>query len=281
MFWKWLCHPVMVVKIKPLGFRHKAQTHVLDLFYCEVCISRHARLLRLDINNDQQRIRRVSLEQLVDLQIRRTQLRPGVIPAYQFFAGVYFFEHVVHVLDVIVVQKPHGGIIVVFFERNWIQANASVRIRWQGRHGAGVDKWCAEPTGKAVGHANNLSIVLTQQHSHNPFCFFGAAFGDSVVVVYDGKQDKRCDGDTPRHKGQGFSRSCGHCGGLVGDGGPAGGRMSQTMPRKRMASTRKAVVMLRLAAFLALEMTRLPSKLQGCFLMGHSVQDVADWSACG
>ena len=44
-------------------------TYIFDLFYGEVGISRHTNFLRLDVDNDQKRIRSIALEKLVDFQI--------------------------------------------------------------------------------------------------------------------------------------------------------------------------------------------------------------------
>ena len=57
-------------------------TYVLDLFHREVRICGYARLLWLDIDDDQQWVWRVALEELVDLEIGRPQLGSRVVPSY-------------------------------------------------------------------------------------------------------------------------------------------------------------------------------------------------------
>lgn len=59
-----------------------ASTYVLDLLHGKVGVRGHARLLWLDIDDDQQGVWRVALEQFVDLEIRRPQLGPRVVPPY-------------------------------------------------------------------------------------------------------------------------------------------------------------------------------------------------------
>ena len=91
-------------------------TYIFDFFNGEVGIRRHAHFLRLHIYNNEEWIRCVAFKQLIDLQIRRAQLGPRMVPSYQLLAGVDFLEHVVHALDVVVVQEPYRWVFFIFFE---------------------------------------------------------------------------------------------------------------------------------------------------------------------
>src|SRR5690606_28339048 len=42
-----------------------------------------------------------------------------MIPPNKLFPGIHILEHVVHGLDKVVVQKPDGGVLVVFLEGNY------------------------------------------------------------------------------------------------------------------------------------------------------------------
>lgn len=105
-----------------------AITYIFDLFHRKVRICRHAHILRLHVYDDQQRVRRVSLEQIVDLQVACSQLRPRVIPSYQLLPRVDLLEHVVHALDIVVVKKPDGWILVVLLKRNCLRLSAACPI---------------------------------------------------------------------------------------------------------------------------------------------------------
>lgn len=88
--------------------RHPSpSTHISDLLNRKVCIRRHPHLFRLHIDNDEKRIWCVSFEQLVDSQIRSPQLRTSVVPSYQLFPRIHLLEHVVHRLDVVVIDEPY------------------------------------------------------------------------------------------------------------------------------------------------------------------------------
>lgn len=58
------------------------RTYILDLVHGEVGIGRHAGLLWLYVDDDQQGVGGVALEQLVDLEVGCAQLGAGVVPAY-------------------------------------------------------------------------------------------------------------------------------------------------------------------------------------------------------
>lgn len=166
-------------------------TYVLDLLDRKVCICGNARLLWLDVNNDEEGVWCVSLEQLVDLEIRCAQLGAGVVPSDQLLSGVDLLEHVVHALDVVVVQEPHGWVLLVLFKGNWQFVSLAGRNRTEslGLH-----------TCEAVRHADVLAIVPAQKHTdYSPL---GALEDGSVVVVDRGQQDEGSDSDVPCHKGQ-------------------------------------------------------------------------------
>lgn len=80
-----------------------SQTYIFDLLNRKVSIRRHANVSRLHIDDDQKWVWCVSLEQLVDLQIRRPQFRTRVIPSNELFPRVDLLEHIVHRFDVVVV----------------------------------------------------------------------------------------------------------------------------------------------------------------------------------
>ena len=81
-------------------------THIFDFFNGKVGVGWHSRFLWLDINDYEQRVRCVSLEQLVNLEIRGSQLRTRMVPSDQFLSRVDFLEHVIHRFHVVVIQKP-------------------------------------------------------------------------------------------------------------------------------------------------------------------------------
>lgn len=58
------------------------KAYILDLIDGKVRICGNTGLLWLDINNDQQRVRCVALEELVDLEIRSPELGSRMVPAY-------------------------------------------------------------------------------------------------------------------------------------------------------------------------------------------------------
>lgn len=78
-------------------------THVFDLLDGKVGVGRHADFLWLDIDDDEERVGRVALEELVDLEVRGAQLGASVVPADELLSRIDLFEHVVHRLDVVVI----------------------------------------------------------------------------------------------------------------------------------------------------------------------------------
>lgn len=87
---------------------------------------------------DTHRPRHEPLQTLTDIQIRRSQLRTSMVEPDRSFLGytsgnpgsgkpcsvwegqrtVHFSEHLPHALDVIQIQEPRLGILVIFLERN-------------------------------------------------------------------------------------------------------------------------------------------------------------------
>lgn len=76
---------------------------------------------------------------------------------------VDLFEHVVHALDVIVVEEPRLAVLFVLLE------------------------WDTE----RIGDVDGLDVVLSQEDADDPFC---RVAGDrSGVVVCHGQEDERVD----------------------------------------------------------------------------------------
>lgn len=74
----------------------------------------------MHVDDNEERVGRVSFEQLVDLEIACAQLGARVIPADQLLARVDLLEHIVHSLDVVVVNEPHRRVLLIFLKRNWL-----------------------------------------------------------------------------------------------------------------------------------------------------------------
>lgn len=104
------------------------KTNIFDLFHREVGICRHTSLLWLYIDDNQQWIRGIFLEELVDLQIGGPQFWSRVVPAYALLPRIDLFEHIVHRLDIVVIKEPHRRILLIFFERNY--ATRSVQLEY-------------------------------------------------------------------------------------------------------------------------------------------------------
>ena len=52
-------------------------------------------------------------------EIRGSNFGSCAVPPHYFFFGLDFFKHGKHVFMIIVVQKPHIGILGIFLERHW------------------------------------------------------------------------------------------------------------------------------------------------------------------
>ena len=74
----------------------------------------------MHVDNNEERVGRVTFEELVDLEIACAQLGARVIPADQLLARVDLLEHVVQSLDVFVVNEPHGRVLFILLEWNWL-----------------------------------------------------------------------------------------------------------------------------------------------------------------
>lgn len=85
----------------------RGDRYIFNLLDGKISVCWYADFLRLHIYDDQKRVRSVPFEELVDLQVGCSQLRSRVIPSYKLFSSVDLFEHVVHRLDIVVVQKPY------------------------------------------------------------------------------------------------------------------------------------------------------------------------------
>jgi hypothetical protein len=94
------------------------QTYVLDLVNSKVGIGWYADILGLNVDDDEKGVGCVTLEQLVDFQIRGAQLWASVVPSDELLAGVDLLEHVVHGLNVVVVKEPHGRVLLILLERH-------------------------------------------------------------------------------------------------------------------------------------------------------------------
>ena len=73
---------------------------------------------RFWVNNDEDRLLAVFPYQIIDQNIVLMKLRSGVIPANNPLLSIDFLEHVVHTLQVLVVEEPHITVLVVLVERN-------------------------------------------------------------------------------------------------------------------------------------------------------------------
>ena len=56
-----------------------AQTYVLDFLDREVCVGWYSHILRVHVDNNEERVGCVSFEELVDLEIACAQLGSGVM----------------------------------------------------------------------------------------------------------------------------------------------------------------------------------------------------------
>jgi len=74
----------------------------------------------MHVDNNEERVGRVTFEELVDLEIACAQLGARVIPADQLLARVDFLEHVVHSLNVVVVNEPHRWVLLILLEWDWL-----------------------------------------------------------------------------------------------------------------------------------------------------------------
>lgn len=132
----------------------------LDLVDGHVCVGGDPDLLGHHVHDQQQRIRGVSLEQLVYLQICRPQFGSRVVPANELLVGVDFSEHVLHSLYEIVVQKPDIWVLAVLLERD-----------------------C-----ERVGDPHRPVPGISQDHSHDSAV---RVLGHAIVVVHDAQQHQR------------------------------------------------------------------------------------------
>lgn len=73
----------------------------------------------LGVDDDQDGSRRgaISLDQVVDEDVVLMELRPCVIPTHDSLFSVDLLEHVVHVLEVLVIQEPDVPVLFVLVER--------------------------------------------------------------------------------------------------------------------------------------------------------------------
>lgn len=115
------CAILKINTLAPLSAQSKRQsdTYIFDFLNGKVSVCRHTDLFWLYIYDDKKRVRGVSFEELIDLQIGCSQFRTGVVPAYQLLPSVDFLEHVVHRFHVIVIQEPNRGIFLVLLEGNY------------------------------------------------------------------------------------------------------------------------------------------------------------------
>jgi hypothetical protein len=83
---------------------------------------------RVDVDDDEDRVWDVIPEESVDGEIGAAEFGTRVVPSDDFFTGytqnshpirvstIDLFEHVVHVLNVSVVQEPYIRVFVIFFK---------------------------------------------------------------------------------------------------------------------------------------------------------------------
>jgi len=89
--------------------------------------------------------------------IRRTADRPD----RQAVLTIDLFEHLEHTLDIVVIEEPRLGILVILLERY----------------------------SKRVGDVDRLAVILTKQYAHDTFR--RAARNAARVMVRNGEQDER------------------------------------------------------------------------------------------
>jgi hypothetical protein len=129
----------------------------ISFFLSEVCFSRQADLLLiLDSDNNEDWVRIVSPEDLINLNITLLDIGTSRVPTQDLFARVDFTHHVEHLLVINVIEKPDAWLIFVFLKRNGI----------------------------AIGDLKNAIIaILSHQGSNNSSL---AVFGKSIVVIHNG-----------------------------------------------------------------------------------------------
>lgn len=81
--------------------------YIFDFLHSEIGVCGHADFFRLDVDDYEERVGGIAFEELVDFEVGGAQFGARVVPADQLLARVHFLEHVVHALDVIVVEKPY------------------------------------------------------------------------------------------------------------------------------------------------------------------------------
>jgi len=118
----------------------------VDLLNGKVTIRRQTELFRVNVHNHKHRVGVESPDDLVDRQIRRTQLGPAMVPTHDALLGcfflkkkyfdkkkkinnnnpswglfftIHFAKHGPHGLEVVVVKEPNVGVVLVLFKGNY------------------------------------------------------------------------------------------------------------------------------------------------------------------
>lgn len=91
---------------------------LVDLLDSDVRFGRQPQVLRLGVDDDEDRVGAVTAEQLVNGDVVLVELRTSVIPSDDPLAGVHLLEHPVHRLEIIVIQEPDGLVLFILVERN-------------------------------------------------------------------------------------------------------------------------------------------------------------------
>ena len=150
-------------------------TYVFDLLHSKVGVSRDSDSVWPNVNDDHHWPCNETLEEVVDLLIRGSQFRACMIPpnhplfrcspksAFSFAQQVIgeqeltidLLEHLVHPLDIIMVQEPRLAILLVLLKRD----------------------------AKRVRHIDRLSIILPKQHTNHTFCGV-PRYSAGMVVCY-------------------------------------------------------------------------------------------------
>ena len=90
----------------------------MNLIITSVRLCGQSNVSGLGVNNNEDGAGRgaVPLHQIVDQDVVLVQFGPGVIPAHDPLLGIDLLEHVVHMLQVFVVQEPDVSVLLVLVE---------------------------------------------------------------------------------------------------------------------------------------------------------------------